>query len=1020
MSKALQPDDLIAHYRVIRALGAGGMGEVYLARDSTLDRDIALKVLPQMAQDDERVRRFVLEARSASSLSHPHIITVYEIGCEPVISANGARPEKVNYIAMELVDGDSLADIIHGNKADLKSVLGYLAQAADGLAKAHASGIVHRDLKPGNIMVTRDGYAKVLDFGLAKLVEKDTSPDATINIATKQALTMDGMIVGTIGYMPPEQILGRPVDHRSDIFSFGCILYEAITRQRPFTANSQFEALQKIVHEHPAGVEAFVPDAPMELRALVARCLAKLPEDRIQSMRDVATELRRIANSYEIMSRSTAAPTDATVFFPSPSGAIPPPSSAGAPGAYPPGYPPYPSAAFPPPGTMQSGMAMPPGVAVPSGVAIPAPVPAKKTPIALIAGIAVLVLAIAGFAVWKFGMGGSGGLSDEAFSRMKIASVLSDELLQNSAVSPDGRYAAAVSLANTKYQLQVHQINVRGKPIVIVAPQGQPITDLAFSPDGDHLWYVLQDENALYYSMFEVASLGGDARKVVSDADTAPTFSADGQSIAFIRGAPAEKPPNTKLIVRERQGEGPERVVATVVSERDAAIDKPRWSPDGRKIAVVSNETPGKPQIVVYDAGGTNAKGENVGNWEGPVIDSFAWMGNDGLVVAGAPTPGPVLQLWYVAYPSGARRRLSNDLSTYRFVSTSTDGKTIAALRLQRAAEIWQVPTAGGEMKQLTTGREAVSSIIGATDGTLLFIAPQEDTMTLWAQKAGGGRTSIAPKGLSVLSHQFLRGQQQEATVFTAYGPGFVGNVYRVGIDGSNQKQLTNEPAGAQIVAVTPDGKFLLYNTPQQPRTLFVLASDGSGSKRQLVTDYIDDPRVPPVFSRDGSRFSYNRLDASQNQVVPQRVVLNFADGSVLATLPQARGTSGYQFTPDGSAMTYIQAAASASAGAPPGIPSVMRIALNDGAPQKLFDMPDSRVDVARWVDDRTLIVAARSTVRPANNLWRWTVGDTKPVSITNFPTGVIYEVSPSPDGKTMYFTQGSLNRDIIKITGLK
>jgi eukaryotic-like serine/threonine-protein kinase len=992
VSKALQPDDLIAHYRVVRALGAGGMGEVYLARDSTLDRDIALKVLPQMAQDDDRVRRFVLEAKSASSLSHPHIITVYEIGCEPVISANGARPEKVNYIAMELVDGDALADIIHGNKADLKSVLGYLAQAADGLAKAHASGIVHRDLKPGNIMVSKDGYAKVLDFGLAKLVEKETAPDATINIATKPALTMDGMIVGTIGYMAPEQILGRPVDHRSDIFSFGCILYEAITRQRPFTAGSQFEALQKIIHEHPAPIEASVPDAPMELRQLVARCLAKAPEARIPSMKDVASELRRIAGSYDVLSRSAGAATDATVFFPTPSAIAAPSGAAAPPGAYPPGYPPYPSSAFP----------------APSTVVLPEK---KKLPVAAIAGIALVVLAIAGFAVWKFAPGKSGGLSDEALTRMKIAPVLSNELLQNIAVSPDGRYAAYVSLASTKYQLQVRQIST-GKDIDIVKPQGEPITDLTFSPDGDHLWYVVREaENALYSSLFEVASLGGDARKAVSDADTAPAFSPDGKAIAFIRGAPAAK--KTMLVVHPLEGGATDRTVATVNSELDVVIDKPRWSPDGKKIAVISTEVPGHPQVVVYDAAADNGKGQAVGNWEGPVIDSVAWMGDEGLVIAGAPTPGPVLQLWYVAYPGGQRRRLSNDLSTYRFVSTSADGKTITALRLQRAAEIWQVPTDGaGEMKQLTQGKEPVSSITGAADGTLIFVAPQEDTMTLWALKSGGGRVAIAPKGMSVLTHKFIRGQ--EATAFTAYGPDFVGHIFRVGIDGGNAKQLTSE-TGEQVIAVTPDGKFLLYNTPQAPRTVFVMASDGTG-KRQLAADYIDGL----VFSHDSSRMSYNRLDASQNQVVPVRVVMNFADGKVLATLPPARGTLDYQFTPDGNALTYIQAPPQPKPPAPPGVPSVMKIALNDGAPEKLFEMPESRVDVARWVDDKTLIVAARSTTRPVNNLWRWTVGSPKPIAITNFPTGVIYEVSPSQDGRIMYFTQGSLNRDIIKITGLK
>jgi len=1010
VTKALQPGDLIAHYRVIRALGAGGMGEVYLARDSTLDRDVALKVLPQLAQGDDRVRRFVLEAKSASSLSHPHIITVYEIGCEPVVSASGPRSAKVHYIAMELVDGAALADIIHDDthRTDLKTLLGYLAQAADGLAKAHASGIVHRDLKPGNIMVSKDGYAKVLDFGLAKLVEKEAAPDATINVATKQALTMEGMIVGTIGYMAPEQILGRPVDHRSDIFSFGCILYEAVTRRRPFTADSQFEALQKIIHEHPAAIESFVPDSPVELRYLVARCLAKGPDDRIPSMKDVASELRRISNTYEVLARSAGQAGDQTMFFPSPSGAIPPPSGAGVPGgSYPPGYPPYPSTAFPQPGMTPSGAVLPSGMTAPSTVILPA----KKKPIAVIAGAALVVLAIAGFAVWKFALvTKSGGLSDEAFNRMKIASVLSNEVLQSIAVSPDGRLAAAVSLAGARYQLQVRQINT-GQDVPIIPAQEARIEGLTFSPEGDHLWYVSRDaDNELYSSLFQVPSLGvsSSPKRVVLDADTEPTFSPDGKSIAFIRGAPADR--KTMLVVHPLEGGGADRNVATVTSEHDAVIDKPRWSPDGKKIAVISNEEPGRPQLVVFDVQSGNKK--PVGSWEGPVIDSMAWMGPEGLVVAGALTPGPI-QLWYVAYPGGQRRRLSNDISSYQFVSTSADGKTIAARRTQRAAEIWQVPSDGSaEMKQVTSGKENVSSISGAADGTLIFVAPLEDTMTLLAHKTGG-RIAIAPKGTSVLTHKFIRGQ--EATAFTAFGANLVGHIYRVGIDGGNSKQLTTE-TGEQLLGVTPDGKFLLYNTPQAPRTVFVLAADGSGTRRQLATDFIDGL----VFSRDSALLSYNRLDASQKQVVPVRTVMTLAGGRVVATLAPAPRTLDYQFTTDSTALTYIQAPPPPQVGAPPGIPSVMRLPLAGGAPQKLLEMPESRIDVARWVDDKTLILAARSTTRPVNNLWRWTVGSPKPVAITNFPTGVIFEVSPSQDGKVMYFTQGSLNRDIIKITGLK
>lgn len=977
------------------------MGEVYLARDSTLDRLVALKVLPQMAQHDDRVKRFVLEAKSASSLSHPHIITVYEIGCEPVISGGTARPDKVHYIAMELVDGDALADIIHDSKADLKSLLGYLAQAADGLAKAHASGIVHRDLKPGNIMVSKDGYAKVLDFGLAKLVEKDAAPDATLNVATKQVLTMEGMIVGTVGYMAPEQILGRPVDHRSDIFSFGCILYEAVTHQRPFAADSQFEALQRIVHEHPAAIESFVVDSPMELRQLVARCLAKNPDERVPSMKDIASELRRISTSYDVLSRASAQPADQTMFFPSGAGGVPPPPRSGAPpGAYPPGYPAYPSAAFPQDATLPSGMAVPQGLTAPSGVAVAE----KKKPVGLIGGVAVLVLALAGFGVYRFGPGGkSGGLSEEALSAMKIAPVLSGEILQSIAVSPEGRFAAHVAVQNGKYRLQIRQITTQADR-EIVPPQDLPILALAFTPDGDRLWFCMVDkDNAQYSSLYEVPSLGGaEPTRKITDSDTEPTFSPDGKSIAFVRGLPTEK--KAMLIVAREDGTGAKPLV-TFAAEVDNALRKPRWSPDGKQIAVVYRAA-GKPNIVVIDV--ASAEQKQVGTWEGPIIDSVAWLGPAGFVVAGAPAPGPS-QLWYVGYPDGERRRLTNDISDYTFVSTSSDGKTIAARRTQRTGEIFEVPLAGSpaDIKSVTQGKENISSLVAAGDGTLLYNAPQEETMTLWALKPGSGKRSVAPKGTTVLSHRLIRGQ--DATAFTAFGADLAGNIHRVNIDGSNPKQLTGGP-GERLVAVTPDGKFVLYNTPQAPRTLMMIPSDGAGAPRPLATDYIAEGGV--IFSRDGTILSYQKFDTGKPQVVTVRTFVNLADGKTIGTLPPTRGE---QITPDGS-LSYITLGQTA---AKTTLSTVYKTALAGGTARKLFEVPDARIDRVNWIDDKTAIVAAFSTKTNASNLWRWTAGSTQLSPLTDFRTGFIFEFAASQDGTTIYFIQGSNNRDIIKITGL-
>jgi hypothetical protein len=347
-------------------------------------------------------------------------------------------------------------------------------------------------------------------------------------------------------------------------------------------------------------------------------------------------------------------------------------------------------------------------------------------------------------------------------------------------------------------------------------------------------------------------------------------------------------------------------------------------------------------------------------------------------------------------------------------VTASNDGKTIAARRNQRTGEIWEVPISGGpaDLKSRTQGKENIVSLAAADNGTVVFNAPQDDAMTLWAMKADGGRVSLSPRGTTVLSHRLLRGQN--ATAFTAYGTDLVGHVHRVDLDGNNAKQLTTG-TGETLIDVSPDGKYILYNTPQAPQTLMVLASDGSGSPRQLVTDFIAGAAPNLIFSRDGRIVSYQRIDSSQQQVVNVRTFIKFDDGAVIAVLPARRGD---QITPDGTAVSFIQLQSGATPG--PVVPAtVFKVPLAGGAPQKLFEMPESRPDLARWADDKTVVIAAFSLKNPVTNLWRGIVGTIKPVPLTDFRAGLIFEMASSEDGKTIYFTQGSNNRDIIKITGL-
>ena len=267
------------------------MGEVYLAEDLSLHRKVALKTLPiALASDSDLMRRFEQEAKAAAALNHPNIAHVYEIG----------EAEGVNFIAMEFVDGQTLRQFIYSGQSDLPKVLRHLQHVAEGLVKAHAAGMVHRDLKPDNIMITNDGHAKILDFGLVKLVgpqrRLQNGGEASESATRILQHSIPGLILGTVGYMSPEQAKGKTdeIDQRSDIFSFGCVLFEAVTGRKPFEGTDTIDTLNRIIREPVASISQFRPEAPNHLQRIVRRCLAKDPEDRYQTIKDVAIELREL------------------------------------------------------------------------------------------------------------------------------------------------------------------------------------------------------------------------------------------------------------------------------------------------------------------------------------------------------------------------------------------------------------------------------------------------------------------------------------------------------------------------------------------------------------------------------------------------------------------------------------------------------------------------------------------------------------------------------------------------------
>jgi hypothetical protein len=271
-------------YEILAPLGAGGMGEVFRARDSRLGREVALKVLPEaLALDRERLARFEQEARAASALNHPNIVTIHDIG----------REGETAFIAMELVDGKTLRELEASGPLPVRRILNVAAQVAEGLAKAHAVGIVHRDLKPENVMVSRDGFVKILDFGLAKLVEPESGGASAMPTLARPE-THPGTVMGTVAYMSPEQASGEPLDFRSDQFSLGSMLYEMTTGQKAFQKKTAAETMSAIIRDEPEPVAKLRPDLPLPVRWMLERCLAKDREERYASTRDLARDLASV------------------------------------------------------------------------------------------------------------------------------------------------------------------------------------------------------------------------------------------------------------------------------------------------------------------------------------------------------------------------------------------------------------------------------------------------------------------------------------------------------------------------------------------------------------------------------------------------------------------------------------------------------------------------------------------------------------------------------------------------------
>ena len=840
-ARTLRPQDQIAHYRIVGPLGAGGMGEVYLAQDQKLDRNVALKILPpELVRSEERVQRFVLEAKSASSLSHPNIVTIYEIGQDAVRSAGAPDSSPLHFISMELVSGKTLATLIHDDRTDLRTLLGYLAQAADGLAKAHAAGIVHRDLKPGNIMVSADGFAKVLDFGLAKLTEKrDAGPDVTSAPTRMADATEEGVVVGTAGYMSPEQVQGKAVDYRSDIFSFGCLLYEAATRQRPFTAETGVETMHKILHDKPAPVEEINPKVPAELRRLIRRCLAKSADQRHQSMKDLAIELREIVDEYDTLSISGSS------------------------------------------GTMVSG----------------SPLALKRRPArALWIGGAILAAAAAGLALVWLNLP-RGRQPSQMSQNMRINAQTNRGDVSDSALSPDGRYLAYIAGRAGRRTLRVRQV-ATGSDVEIIPPGDAPIRNPSFSPDGNYLFYTnVRTDNANYTALFQVPSLGGTPRERTFDVDSRVSFSPDGKQLVFWRRS-TDTAENHLIAVDLASWK--ERNVATATSAEQFR-GAPSWSPDGKQIAAALLRA--APDIVstisVFDA--STGERQDLAKLRRTIVSSLSWL-RDGTGIASSAldlnsslTP----QVRLHSYPRGDTSRITNDFNQYDAVSASMADDTLAAVRTMSIRNVWLANATGTPARPVTSFANPENSLFGAVAldaNTVAYCAPVDRYLQVFSKGTAGGE----PRQLTTDEAHSINVRSANGRMFFDRLDQTGTHAWRMAADGSDQRQLTSG-TGEQIVALSPDGAYFISNHYDAPLKFTVMSSEDGKvllekSGVSGVLGFSPDSRSVLLGSLEKN---------AQGLVETVWRALPVAGGEPTATFRFPKQSAGPAWAPDGRAVTY-------------------------------------------------------------------------------------------------------------------